>query len=108
MAIVVKTSDPAALLKVIREAVDEGHVVTWSYDLDGDFTHTPSQWKHKAFFTPSIPSYPRDEINFLVTTSDGKGITPEIYAIYHGRFIEMLLAHFDEQFQMASATAQPV
>jgi len=30
----------------------------------------------------------------------------EAYAVYHGRFIEMLLAHFDEGFSEAFATAQ--
>lgn len=29
----------------------------------------------------------------------------EIYGIYHGRFIEMLLSHFDDSFSNASATA---
>jgi hypothetical protein len=30
-----------------------------------------------------------------------------VYAVYHGRFIEMLLAHFDEQMSGAAATAMP-
>ena len=30
-----------------------------------------------------------------------------MYGIYHGRFIEMLLNHFDKRFTEASATANP-
>ena len=35
-----------------------------------------------------------------------KTVTMEAYAVYHGRFIEMLLAHFDDDFSEAFATAQ--
>jgi hypothetical protein len=30
-----------------------------------------------------------------------------VYAVYHGRFIEMALAHFDSQFGEGAATAMP-
>jgi hypothetical protein len=33
-------------------------------------------------------------------------MTKTIYGVYHGRFIEMLLTHFDNEFSAASATAQ--
>ena len=35
-----------------------------------------------------------------------KGLSKEAYAVYHGRFIEMLLAHFDEEFSEAFGTAK--
>jgi hypothetical protein len=35
-----------------------------------------------------------------------KGVSKEAYAVYHGRFIEMLLAHFDEEFSGAFGTAK--
>ena len=41
MAVIVKTGDPAGLLKKIKKAIDDKHIETWSYDSDGDFTHTP-------------------------------------------------------------------
>jgi hypothetical protein len=34
-------------------------------------------------------------------------ITSEVYAIYHGRFIEAMLRHCDELFSRAEATALP-
>lgn len=30
----------------------------------------------------------------------------ETYAVYHGRFSEMLLAHFDDEFSNVYSTAQ--
>jgi hypothetical protein len=33
-------------------------------------------------------------------------MTKGIYGIYHGRFIEMLLTHFDTEFNNISATAK--
>jgi hypothetical protein len=33
-------------------------------------------------------------------------MTKVIYGVYHGRFIEMLLTHFDDSFTSATATAQ--
>jgi hypothetical protein len=40
----------------------------------------------------------------IVRPSSGS-ISSEVYAIYHGRFIEMLLAHFDGLFGNANASA---
>jgi hypothetical protein len=44
MALLFKTNVPQALLNDFKK-IDEGHVVTWSCDRDGDFTHTPDQWR---------------------------------------------------------------
>jgi hypothetical protein len=30
-----------------------------------------------------------------------------VYAIYHGRFVEMMPAHFDKQFTSSGVTALP-
>ncbi|ERJ35113.1 hypothetical protein L810_2257 [Burkholderia sp. AU4i] len=32
-------------------------------------------------------------------------MTKVVYGVYHGRFLEMLLAHFDHSFSNATATA---
>jgi len=104
MAIQVKTADPQGLLDAIYEAIDEGHIETWTYDEDGDFTHdTPDQqWVGKAWLRP-VPGVALLTLNAVPST---EGLSEEAYAVYHGRFIEMLLAHFDEQFSDAKATAQ--
>lgn len=102
MAINIQTDNPTALLKAIYSSIDDGTIKTWEYDHDGDFTHAPSQWKYKAWLRPS------SENGCLVLNiiwPAGESLSNELYAIYHGRFIEMLLAHFDDSFVEANATA---
>jgi hypothetical protein len=102
------TSQPQALLSAIYKAIDDGRVVTWRYVThDGVtyLTHSPPQWNGKAFLKPAIGT---GALLFNILKPSDDVVTPEIYGVYHGRFIEMLLAHFDTQFSLASATAQPV
>ena len=35
-------------------------------------------------------------------------LSKEIYGVYHGRFAEMLLTHFDDDFSLIETTAMPV
>lgn len=102
--ITVSTDNPNNLVASIKLAIDKGHVTTWSYDADGDFTHTPAQWSGKAWLRPSAM------VGALLLGIVGQKDTPlstEYYAVYHGRFIEMLAAHFDTLFTTAGATAKP-
>jgi hypothetical protein len=43
------TDNPSGLLAAFKKAIDKGHVATWAYDHDGDFTHTATQWKNSAW-----------------------------------------------------------
>jgi len=104
MSVRILATDPASLLRNIYKAIDDRKIVTWQYDKDGDFTHSAEQWRYKAWFRPKI------ETNALVLTimpPKDIPLSTEVYAIYHGRFIEALLAHFDQQFSYASASAIP-
>lgn len=103
MAVIVKTSKPSDLLKAIRKAIDEKKIETWTYDSDGDFTHNPVQWSHKAWLKPKVYT---TELRFGILSRKDTKLSTTIYAVYHGRFIEMLLTHFDSQFTTAIATAQ--
>jgi hypothetical protein len=103
MAIIVKTSSPSGLLKLIRKAIDDKKVETWSYDSDGDFNHTPNQWKGKAWLRPKTYV---GELRFGILGPQNTTMSKTIYGVYHGRFIEMLLTHFDVDFTLANATAQ--
>lgn len=103
MAILVKTQNPAGLLKAIKKAIDDENIDTWSYDNDGDFTHTPEQWKNKAWLRPKIYE---GELRFGILKQKNVELKKVIYGVYHGRFIEMLLTHFDDDFSTASATAK--
>jgi hypothetical protein len=101
MAITVTTTGPQALLEAILKAVKERHVDTWEYR-DGYFTHSPAQWRGLAFLKPSVS---KNTLLLNIFHPQGRNITSEIYAVYHGRFIEMLLAHFERMFDSARASA---
>ena len=45
MAINFDTDNPTKLLSAFKKAIDDKKIVTWSYDKDGYFTHTPEQWR---------------------------------------------------------------
>jgi hypothetical protein len=104
MAVYFKTNDSRQLLASFKKAIDDGAVVTWSYDKDGDFTHTVEQWKNLAWFRPQLQN---DRLAFYIIKPRTKTISTLIYAIYHGRFIESMLAHCDSLFSEADSTAFP-
>jgi hypothetical protein len=104
MAIRVTTGQPSTLLAAIKKAINERKVETWSCDSDGDFTHTPPQWSKKAWLRPHVET---GALVFTIINPQGVTLTKEIYVVYHGRFVEMLLAHFDNSFSNAE-TSTPV
>lgn len=104
MAVKIQTTTPAALLKAFKSAIDKGHIVTWSYDNDGDFTHSRDQWRNKAWLRPKIMG---NELILNIICPQNGAVTTEVYAIYHGRFIEAMLAHCDKDFNSAQATSMP-
>jgi hypothetical protein len=104
MSIILNTSDPSGLLSAFKKAINERRVVTWAYDKDGDFTHTTEQWKNKAWFSPRISI---GQLKFVIIPPQNQNISREVYAIYHGRFAESMLAHFDDRFSSSIATAMP-
>ncbi|MCH8012003.1 MAG: hypothetical protein IIA61_08670 [Candidatus Marinimicrobia bacterium] len=102
MAIIVKTQNPSGLLSKIKKAINDKSIDTWSYDSDGDFTHKPEQWKNKAWLRPKVYS---NELRFGILGQKDTELTKYLYGVYHGRFIEMLLNHFDSDFNQVQATA---
>lgn len=104
MAIIVTTDKPRALLKAIKAQIDAGEIETWVYDSDGDFTHAPKQWVHKAWLRAATET---GELVFTIIPPENTKMSRTVYAVYHGRFVEMLLTHFDLQFSTAETTALP-
>lgn len=103
MSLTFYTQQPRALLDTFKKAIKDGHVVTWSCDKDGDFTHTLEQWKNQAWMRPVIKQGGL-VMNFIGNPRATKPMR-ELYAIYHGRFAELMLAHCDKQFDNVSASA---
>ncbi len=102
MAIRIATANPSTLLAKIRQAIISGQIETWQVDKDGDFTHSPQQWRHRAWLRPFIRE---ESLEFGILPNKESGLGRSVYAIYHGRFIEMLLTHFDGDFDRVSASA---
>jgi hypothetical protein len=105
MAVRVFCRNPNELLGKIKASAQSGSLETWTVDSDGDFTHSPAQWKNSAWLRPRIED---DRIVFNILAPTGTRMDRTVYAVYHGRFIEMLLGHFDLEFNRATATALPV
>ena len=104
MSLSFNTSDPSSLLNKFKRAIDEGKVRTWSYDADGDFTHTPDQWSKKAWMRPSVAF---GKLDFNIVAPKAQGVSWEVYGVYHGRLAESVTAHFHDSFALASATSRP-
>lgn len=102
MSLHVKTATPRSLLKEIKSKIGEGRIDTWIVDSDGDFTHLPDQWQYHAWMRPFIVD---DGIVFGIIAPKDIKISVTDYAVYHGRFAEMLLAHFDSMFSEVKASS---
>jgi hypothetical protein len=105
MAIHFETKTPRKLLVAYKKAVDGGHIDTWSYDEDGDFTHTPEQWSNQAWLRPKVE--PGKALIFYILSPQDTELSSEVYAVYHGRFIESMLMHCDGLFTSGRATSMP-
>jgi hypothetical protein len=99
------TPTPSTLLNRFKEAIDKGHVVTWKYYSDGDFTHTPTQWAEKAYMRPIVEG---GKLKFNIVKAGALNVTTPVYAVFHGRLIESFMEHFDQNFTDAYGSALPV
>lgn len=91
--VVLKDISADVLIKRINYLIDQNRIQTWEYDAMGDYTMTPSQWREQAWMRPSVRM--EKTIKFGIVKRRDANISKEVYAVYHGRFAEMLLAHFD-------------
>ena len=93
MAIFVNTDSPSDLVNRIKAGIDNHTIETWLYDNAGDFTHDTDQWRFHAWMTPIIEE---KRVVFGIICRKDRNLSIAEYAIYHGRFLEMLLRHFDK------------
>ena len=98
----VNTPHPEELLAGLRRAVDAKKIDAWSCDADGDYTYEAPPWRGKAFLRPVVVV---GALKFVLLGQQNTAMTKATYGVYLGRFIEMLLAHFDDKFTVLTATA---
>lgn len=106
MSITVTTQSPRTLFDKIKSAIDKGEVDAWSYDEDGDFTLEHPKWKNKAWIRRTTV-VSRSSITFGLLGRMNQPVTKEEYAIFHARFAEMLLTHFDTVITAINVSSLP-
>lgn len=104
MALIVKTDNPDELLRKIKKEIQNENIDTWFVDEDGDFTHAPEQWNCKAWMH-KISDSSEDSLIFGIVGNKQEKMTKSLYAVYHGRFSEMLLSHFDDEIDRVEITS---
>jgi hypothetical protein len=104
MAITITTSSPQKLLDSIKAAIADEKIKTWSVDDDGDFTHTAQQWRYRAWLRPRVSN---GKLRLTIMAPKDTAMSKATYAIYHGRFIESVLSHFDDQVDSLHASPMP-
>ena len=105
MALIIRTTNPSGLLSAIKKEIDNKEIDTWSYDNDNDFSHVPPQWKDNAWLRPKIVV---GSLQFGILGRKDVELTRYIYAVYHGRFAEMLISHFGVNFSEISISPNPL
>lgn len=98
MALIVNTENAEALLnKIVQEfnGVGSKDIDTWDMLVKNGsyyFTHNRPQFKNKTYFKAYI--YNKNLV-FGILYKPSNMLTVDLYGIYHGRFSQMLLNHFD-------------
>lgn len=109
MAVIVEIRNPNDFEEKIKRKIDSGLIETWTIDDDGDYTHTPAQWVCKAwmhlFKMSDISDCDKNKLVFGIIGNKQVQMTKSLYAVYHGRFAEMLLAHFDDEIDKIVITS---
>lgn len=109
MAVFFSCEDPQALLNAFQARIEQSEpkdqITTWIRSEDGRFyTHRAKDWTRKAWFRPVIGP---TTLAFNIVKPVNQAISTVAYAYYHGHLIETFLAHFDDLFADARATAMP-
>jgi hypothetical protein len=104
MALKIETSSPKELIAAVREAIRTGVVTTWTSTKEGylTFTGAGGNWKSKAWFKPA---YGDGYVKLYILRPKGERVSVATYAVYHARFVEMLLIKFEGQFDAVTASA---
>lgn len=105
MAVIIKTENPNKLLDEIYEGIEIKKIEKWSVLSDGRITYSGFLWKNEAFFKPQI-WVEESELRFgLIKRKDRKHISSKLYTLFHSKFVEMLLSHFDKTFHSVTVSA---
>jgi len=107
MTVTVKAYNARTLLKGFIAATkkdpgEEGAITVWKQRPSGRFGYLPKQYANLAYFAATVDS--SGILKFEIIRPEGKEVDQFTYAVYHGRLVEILLAHFPDQIIGVSAT----
>ena len=104
MAVRAYTDKAASLLSAIKREIGDGRITTWKIDRDGDLTLTSEIFANRAWMRPKVLP---DRLLFNIVGKKNEKTSTRVYAAFHGRLVQMLLAYFDTQLNRVTATALP-
>ena len=107
MAIILKLKNktPNQIIESINSLIDNGSIRVWEIDLEGDYTHSSTQWNKRGWFRSYLPKEDDEwSLKFGIIGNKHEEMTRALYGIYHGRFAEMLLTYFDSDIEELQIT----
>ena len=94
------------LAKKIIETMRKDTIAGWVIDSENDMTLTSISWRNKSWMHIVMPKVGETDLTISIIGPANIFITNEVYAVYHSRFLEMLLRNFDRdilKFEVSSA-----
>jgi hypothetical protein len=99
MTITTYTKNPKQLINSISKKITDNDLKTWDIveDSEGEilYTHTPAQWNETAMPKPYIET---DHVCFKIIWWENEEPDEATKGYIIGRFTEILMVHFREQF----------
>lgn len=92
----ITTDNPFVFIASFDFAMRTNVIRGWTVDGVGDYTMTSDIRGNRAWFRHHIHG---NEIQFGIIGSRSAPMDRTLYSVYHSRFIEVLLTHFDNDIQ---------
>lgn len=111
MAIILElngNTNPRQFITNLTTKINRGSIETWEIDNEGDFTLTSQVWQNKAWFRPRFPepsNQAHQEVSFGLISSKRYRLTKAVYAVFHARLAETLLAYCDNDIEKIHITS---
>lgn len=105
--ITINTKGKAEILANRIADTIRGNVISdWIIDGEDDITLSNAQWRHKSWMRIKMSQTNNRQLYVAMIGSANAFITGPMYAVYHSKYVEMLLRYFDteiENFVVSSA-----
>ena len=110
ITITTRTSANILASKII-ETMQKDTITDWVIDSENDMTLTNIVWRNRSWMHIEKSNAGEKKLIISIIGPANVFITNDVYAVFHSRFIEMLLKNFDEEiirFEISSALTSGV